>query len=321
MPTEPRDDGPATPVEQTEDGLAAPIDFGARYGAGASRALCLGGGGLYFIAWQVGYLHCASEAGVDVAAADRIVGTSAGSVVAAVVSAGRLGRLKAQVSALGKVPALLNVLAPATELSPSQDRALQAFSSAPDARPETIRRIGHAALAAVTPDPARMRGNLRLIVTGTSWPNPRLEISCVDAYTAERCILQESAKVHPARACAASSAVPGLFPPQPIGDRRCMDGGVSGTGLHSDRVAGAERALVLSLSDGSNVTVPGMTVAVGSIERELAALAASGTRAFVRGPGTVDVEQLMSPAAVPAALADGARQATADLDELREFWA
>ena len=40
------------------------------------------------------------------------------------------------------------------------------------------------------------------------------------------------------RAVAASSAVPGIFAPQAIGDRRCMDGGVSGPGTHLDLLAG-----------------------------------------------------------------------------------
>ena len=59
-----------------------------------------------------------------------------------------------------------------------------------------------------------------------------------------------------ARAVAASSAVPGLFTPQPILDRRCMDGGVSGTGTHLDLVAGARRAVVLHLTDGAGADDP-----------------------------------------------------------------
>ena len=37
--------------------LAVPVDFDARYGAGIDRGVSLGGGGLYFVAWLVGYLH------------------------------------------------------------------------------------------------------------------------------------------------------------------------------------------------------------------------------------------------------------------------
>ena len=51
-----------------------------------------------------------------------------------------------------------------------------------------------------------------------------------------------------AHAAAASSSVPGIFSPQPILDRRCMDGGVSGSGINSDVVAGAERVVILALA-------------------------------------------------------------------------
>ena len=62
--------------------IALPRNFEARYGDGLSHGLCLGGGGLFFIAWQVAYLHALADGGLKLAAADRVVGTSAGSVVA-----------------------------------------------------------------------------------------------------------------------------------------------------------------------------------------------------------------------------------------------
>ena len=49
----------------------------------------------------------------------------------------------------------------------------------------------------------------------------------------------------PMRAVAASSAVPGLFAPQRLGDRRAMDGGVSGSGIHADLVAAPEAVEVV----------------------------------------------------------------------------
>ena len=52
------------------------------------RALVLGGGGVTGVAWEVGLLLGLAEAGVDLGAADLLVGTSAGSVVAAQVACG-----------------------------------------------------------------------------------------------------------------------------------------------------------------------------------------------------------------------------------------
>ncbi len=303
-----------------DDALSWPIDFGARYATGVDRGLCLGGGGLYFIAWLTGYLNAAAKAGMDLQAAERMVGTSAGSVVATLLAGGRLGRLHAQVSALSRFPAVLSALAPTSSLTPSQQRALDLFRYAVDAQPATIRAIGHAALAAQTPEAARMRGNLHMVLQTSTWPSEGLHVTAVDAYTGERCVITAGAGIRPARVAAASSAVPGLFPPQRVGDRRCMDGGVSGTGLHLDLLAGAQRVLVLSLT-GSAAAPAGMTQRSGATAAEVSALQSTGTQVLLRGPGEVDVASLMAPEAVPDALAVGAAQAEQDADLLTEFWA
>ena len=41
------------------------------------RALVLGGGGITGIAWQIGLLKGLTDAGVDLSAADTVIGTSA----------------------------------------------------------------------------------------------------------------------------------------------------------------------------------------------------------------------------------------------------
>jgi len=129
------------------------------------------------------------------------------------------------------------------------------------------------------------------------------------------------AGVSAAEAATASSTVPGIFAPYPIGDRRCMDGGVSGTGVHLDVIAGARKVLVLGLAADSANLPAAMTVAPGSIGREIDDLVASGTQVQYRFPEEVDRTRLMSADAVPGALAMGARQAAADQEALREFWA
>ena len=102
-----------------------------------------------------------------------------------------------------------------------------------------MQEIGHAALAAVHTQ-ARGHATQHRPGGGTgSWTSPALQITCVDAYTGERCVVTRDSLTTIPRAVAASSAVPGVFAPQPIGDRRCMDGGVSGTGTHLDLLGGA----------------------------------------------------------------------------------
>ncbi|MGO7983349.1 patatin-like phospholipase family protein, partial [Rhizobium johnstonii] len=53
-----------------------------------TTALVLGGGGVTGIAWETGLLHGLEEAGVQVRSADRLIGTSAGSTVAAQLASG-----------------------------------------------------------------------------------------------------------------------------------------------------------------------------------------------------------------------------------------
>ena len=53
------------------------------------RALVLGGGGVTGIAWETGLIAGLAELGIDLAAADVVIGTSAGSVVGADLACGQ----------------------------------------------------------------------------------------------------------------------------------------------------------------------------------------------------------------------------------------
>ncbi|WP_063038032.1 patatin-like phospholipase family protein [Nocardia pseudovaccinii] len=54
-----------------------------------SRAVVLGPGGVVGTAWLIGFLHGLRRAGVDLAEADTIAGTSAGAIAAVVLTSGR----------------------------------------------------------------------------------------------------------------------------------------------------------------------------------------------------------------------------------------
>jgi NTE family protein len=301
------------------DGLALPRDFAAGYGEGLASGVSLGGGGVFFVAWQVAYLATLAEHGVDLAGAPRVVGTSAGSLVSSVLESGHISRFRKEVSFLAKAPKLVGALAPAGKLHPSQERARDLFFLAQDAEPETVKAIGYAALAARAPADSVMPRNVAVVLKSRRWPADALHITCVDTYTGERCVITREHGVPVTRAVAASSAVPGLFTPQPILDRRCMDGGVSGTGTHLDLLAGAQRAVVLNLTDGAGAETGAMTSGPSSFLDELATLEGGGTKVFQRQPEKIDLLTLMDPAAVPDAVAMGQRQATADVAELRAF--
>jgi NTE family protein len=181
-----------------------------------------------------------------------------------------------------------------------------------------VRTIGAAALAAATPSPLLLPASALLVTHTWRWPGDRLIVTAVDAYTGERLALSRGSGVPMLRAIAASAALPGLFAPQPLRDRRCIDGGVAGTGIHADLVAGAERALVLAFAD--TLPEPRFTVAADSTARDVAALRASGTAVAVRSSRLPVGEDQMDPRAVPAALELGVSQAAEDAAELAEFW-
>ena len=307
---------PGPPVD---DGLARPRDVEAGYGVGVRRGLVLGGGGIVFVAWQLGYLRALEERGVRVGDADRIVGTSAGSVVATIVASGRVRRAHFQVETLAKLPQLIAVMAPAQDLRRSQLQALAAFWKADNDRPETVQEIGRAALAAVTPDVNTLPRSLRLVLARSRWPSPALHVTAADAYTGERCVITEAAGVPVHRAVAASSSVPGVFAPQPILDRRCMDGGAAGSGTHADLVAGAERVLILALADNGDLGIA--TSAPGGFRRDIDALQAAGTAVEFRTSRLPADTMLMDPRRVPTALSLGAAQGAEDAEAIGAFLA
>lgn len=304
----------------TDDGLAWPRDFEGRRAAGLELGVALGGGGLFLLAWHVAYLHTLAEDGIDLHRAPRLVGTSAGSVMATGLAAGRLGVLNATISVLDRAPGFIAHLAPAGDLRPSQVRAVDAFWGMAEADPATIREVGHAALAAHTPSAGTMARNIGAFLGVRRWPAPNLHVTCMDTFSGERCVVTAGAKVSPARAVAASSAIPGVFAPQPIGDRKCMDGGVSWSGVHLDVVAGADRVIVLALPPDLRADDPNAGRAADT-EAELDELRATGSKVFARYPEHADAARLMDPSAVAEAFEMGRRQARADRADLRAFLA
>src|SRR5690242_12562969 len=64
------------------------VDAARQAGNSNKRALVLAGGGAAGNAWELGLIAGLSDAGVDVTEADLIIGTSAGSTVAAQITSG-----------------------------------------------------------------------------------------------------------------------------------------------------------------------------------------------------------------------------------------
>ena len=207
-----------------------------------TRALVLGGGGLAGIAWEAGLLAGLAAAGVDVAGADLVLGTSAGSVVATQLATGVpvLDMLARQVD-----PSRQN-----REIAPAGDAHLALWESltgadVPDDPAQARRQQGRLALAADTVPEADRRAVIEGRLPVHEWPARPLSLVAVAAISGDPVVFDRESGVDLVDAVAASCAVPGVWPPVTIGDVRYIDGGVRSIN-NVDLAAGHDRVLVIA---------------------------------------------------------------------------
>jgi NTE family protein len=158
-------------------------------------------------------------------AADTLVGTSAGSTVAAQIGSG-----------LGIEALYDRQLAPtSTEIDPgvSIETITEVFLSAladPDAATaQKLQRIGEIALRTPTVTEGVRRAVIEARLPSHEWPFRDLRVTAIDTATGALVTFDRSSGVTLVDAVAASCAVPGVWPPVTIGPRRFMDGGVGST--------------------------------------------------------------------------------------------
>ncbi|GHG05836.1 MULTISPECIES: patatin-like phospholipase family protein [Amycolatopsis] len=206
------------------------------------QALVLGGGGVAGIAWTTGLLLGLAEHGQDLTGADLLVGTSAGSVVAAQVTSGLpLAELYARqvdpALQAPEIPAEIDFEKFAADFG-------GAITGATD--PAEVRRaVGKLALAAQTVPEADRRAVIEARLPVHEWPAQRLVIVGVDAETGEPRRFDSASGVSLVDAVAASCAVPGVWPAVTIDGRRYVDGGVR-SAENADYAAGHRRVTVVS---------------------------------------------------------------------------
>lgn len=206
-------------------------------------ALVLGGGGVAGIAWEVGVLVGLAEGGADVLGADLLVGTSAGSSVAAQVSA---GLSPDQLWARQTDPAQQNheFVPEGVSLERVWERMLQIQAEHSDIA-EIRREVGAMALATETVPEAERYAVIEGRVPVREWPERPLVVPGVNATTGEPVIWTKDSGVPLVDAVAASCAVPGIWPPVTIGDVRYVDGGIRSM-VNVDLAAGFERVVVVA---------------------------------------------------------------------------
>jgi NTE family protein len=207
------------------------------------RALVLGGGGLSGIAWETGVLAGLAAGGADVAAADYVLGTSAGATVAAQLGS---GLSLTELFERQTVPELQSA-----ELSPDIGRVIALMESwerlpleYPD--PAELRReVGQRALTVETVPEAERRAVIAGRLPRHSWPSRKLAVVAVEASTGDVRVFDKDSGADLVDAVTASCAIPGIWPPVTIGTGRYIDGGTR-SAVNADLAAGYQRVLILA---------------------------------------------------------------------------
>ncbi|MEU9046161.1 MULTISPECIES: patatin-like phospholipase family protein [unclassified Kitasatospora] len=274
-------------------------------------ALVLGGGGPVGGAWLTGVLAGLADGGIDLTAADTVIGTSAGAVFGARLASGEPARdlYERQLAGLDRV-----------EMGVTAAQTLRFLWAALATRdPErSVRRLGHAALTARTTPAHDLHDTVRtLLRDATAWPaQTTLRITAVDAETGSVEAFDAGSGLDLADAVAASCAVPLVWPPTTALGRRWIDGGTRSTG-NLQLAAGHRQVLAVS-------PVPTAVGPHPSAQQQTMELRAAGARTTLITPDT-DARRAMgrdltANARRPAAARAGHRQGTALAASLARTW-
>lgn len=278
------------------------------------RGLVLGGGGVLGAAWMVGALSVLEDSlGADLRECDAIVGTSAGSVVGALLASGvSVADLRAHQLGEPVGEGLLHGFAWDYETATGSSRP-------PRPRPGLgsagliARNVSHlrrlpptAVLSALLPEG---RGSLESVgamvrhVVPTGWaPREGLQVVTMDYETGRRVAFGRPGEPEAdlADAVMASCAIPGWYQPVRIGADRYVDGGAcSSTSV--DLLAGADLDEVWVVAPSVSFALDSPEALVSRLERqwrvrvtrrclrEVAKVHAGGAEVTVIGPGPEDL--------------------------------
>ncbi|WP_205471945.1 patatin-like phospholipase family protein [Nocardioides sp. SYSU D00038] len=278
------------------------------------RGLVLGGGGITGIAWETGLLHGLAEAGVDLTGADRVVGTSAGSIVGAQVTSG--AATLAELYDRQLLPPDLSV-----PLARIGGRVLVEFAVAMLRARGDVEAFGRllgaravrAAARGRTPTLAERYEQVRQRLVSTEWPDRELLVTAVDVASGERVVHAPGGATGLEDAVNASCAVPCVYPPIPIGGRTYIDGGVH-SGANAD------------LADGCSVVVAicPQDRAIGPMRSATQQLERLGVPHVVITPDAAAREAIgrnvLDPRSRPGSARAGRTQAAAEAERVAKLW-
>ena len=293
-----------------------PRDAGPR----RDRALVLAGGGAAGNAWELGLIAGLAEAGVNLLDADLIVGTSAGSTVAAQITSGtRPADLYAAVVADAPRPRTRGGRPDKPSGPGAAGRSYVAWSDAIIAAstdPADLRlRMGAAALERDDGSQARWRDVVAARLPSHEWPDQRVIVTAVDARTGEPVVFDRDSGIDLVDAVAASTGNG-----YPIGEQRYINGGYRRS-ENADLATGFARVLVLS-PFGGRTRMP--LVWRMDLASQVEELRAGGSRVETvfpdAGAGDVFDANALDPATRLQAARGGHDQGLALAEHLATFW-
>jgi NTE family protein len=256
------------------------------------RALVLGSGGITGVAWELGLLAGLAAQGLDLGAADLVIGTSAGALAGAILTsgAGLADLYQAQITPDG------------VDVTAGMSRKLIARYALAFILPGTHRRA-RKRMGRVSRSGPDLPEEERTAVIGGwlpshEWPSRRLQIIAVDATSGKVAAFDAASGATLIEAVSASCAVPGIWPPVRINGRLWMDGGMR-SAANADLAADCERIVVLA------PIWQGLGLMTGTV-RQCRRLAREGRRAV-----TLVVPDEAARAAIGPNLLDSSRRAPA----------
>ena len=286
-----------------------------------TRALVLGGGGPVGVAWESGLLAGLAETGVDLSDADRIVGTSAGSIVGARLAR---GDTPAELLADSRAVASPRQGAPAVDPEAMMAVGVAMFEGLTGGRAhqEIITDLGRLALEAETITEEEFVGLVGFDL-GPTWPDRDYACTAYDVESGAFMVWHARTGAPLDRAVTSSCAVPAVFPPITIGGRRYMDGGVL-SATNAGLAEGHEKVVVVSVI--TRVAPEAAAFLRAPLDAELTALRTGGAEVELIEFDDASVAaaggNLMAydAATVEAVTAAGVAQGRAEAERIGAVW-